>query len=186
METFAAIMNTPIWDNIRCNLMLSGKGGNKFNINISTNNMTQEFIENLLNYTMPCVSCGDLIHPVRCRKASRTEDHRSTSGLYLSSTCRVEVKPGCSRKAVATFDRNLIVRHLDPDGRLLFRVKCPYCNKSIVTVAYYHHEMCYICAREFIVDVSVLTKGLDLVENGLIRGDWDDDLDGIEGYNAVS
>jgi len=57
--------------------------------------------QQLLDIEMPCVACGQMIHPVKKRVGWRT--------LYVHVTCDADVNKGCSRSKAARREIDAIV-----------------------------------------------------------------------------
>lgn len=54
----------------------------------------------LLGIQMPCVACGETIHPVR-KRHGKPKRGRDIGRLYIAVTCELSENVGCSRSAEA-------------------------------------------------------------------------------------
>lgn len=83
----------------------------KQRVRIEVNAMPQGLYAVAIRATMPCVSCGRDIHPIRARKApSKRED--ATSGAYYAAACPIAESVGCSRGAAASAEYSRIRQYL--------------------------------------------------------------------------
>jgi hypothetical protein len=66
--------------------------------------MPQHLITAALAVTVPCVSCGKDIHPVRARVPPKTRGSGVAQGLYYAPCCPLKENLGCSRGDAASAD----------------------------------------------------------------------------------
>jgi len=91
-------------------------GARKVRHRIEFYGVPRELIIRAIAATMPCVSCGDPIHPFRVRKTGR--DHRMPEdhhGFYFACACPLDKRIACSRTAAAAQEYEAVVRRLGPD-----------------------------------------------------------------------
>ena len=63
-----------------------------------------EIQELALKATMPCVCCGEEVHPFRVRKGS------TSSSMYFAATCPLAKSIGCSRSTLAAIEHRSFCR----------------------------------------------------------------------------
>jgi ribA/ribD-fused uncharacterized protein len=66
-----------------------------------------------------CVSCGAVIHPLRCRAKSDRSRVAGTAverRLFYAATCPSEMNPGCSRTTAAQEHKEMVRRRFTPDA----------------------------------------------------------------------
>lgn len=64
-----------------------------------------------LKATMPCVACGESIHPIRARRA--TSKRSNAGGFYYASTCTLKDNMGCSRGKAARDEYERVRKHFN-------------------------------------------------------------------------
>lgn len=77
-------------------------------------NASPMLLKSFLKMEMPCVRCGETIHPVRVRTAG-PGGRLKQSGFYASSTCPASVNSGCARSRAASDEASIILKALPRD-----------------------------------------------------------------------
>ena len=105
-----SILDHARWDKIQPYIKLQAynREGGQSNprIRIELMNSTPDHTKRVaLNLTMPCVACGNKIHPFRLREAAGNK----VFGIYFAPTCALNVNIGCSR-GIATRNEYVAVQ----------------------------------------------------------------------------
>ncbi len=83
-------------------------------IRIEFRSMPAELKARALAFTMPCVACGEAIHPVRGRAAPKKRG-TPDQNLYYAPSCTLAASIGCSRGGAARDEYALIKSIFRPD-----------------------------------------------------------------------
>lgn len=102
------IFDHPLWPSIQPYALLA-EGRDNLDILQPPDEVRAEAV----NVTVPCVACGNLMHPFRVRARSgrsRVSGAPEERRLYYAATCPTDVNPGCSRTVAAKSHKNLVRR----------------------------------------------------------------------------
>ena len=102
MSIDTSIVFHPVWDRLQTFLVIDiydKDGGHQDpRIRIGFDDLPERFGRELAFLTMPCVSCGRPIHPLRRR------DGDGFDRLYYAPTCELRVRISCSRTRAAELE----------------------------------------------------------------------------------
>ncbi len=83
------------------------------------NLVTQQQKLDWIQIMVPCVSCGQSIHPIRERKPSKPTERGANAGhIYLAPCCPLNVNVGCSRGNAAHNEYLMIRKDVEQLGSI--------------------------------------------------------------------
>lgn len=112
-----SITNHVIWDKVKPFVdvqVYAPDGGHKNpRVRIELRRVPVDLAGEFLAATMPCVCCGNTIHPIRHRAAPTKRG--AAGNLYYAPSCPLSVSVGCSRGSEARDEYSLIKSIFRPD-----------------------------------------------------------------------
>ncbi len=105
-----SIVFHPLWPKLhryfRVEVYDKDGGHRQPRIRIELTKMPEKLREKALALQMPCVACGQPMHPIRAR---------GDGALYYAAACPLDVNIGCSRGKAAKLEYNRIRAVFRPD-----------------------------------------------------------------------
>jgi hypothetical protein len=120
MNALKGLQIYPIWQKVQPYIKIEvydKDGGHKHpRVRIELDSATpDELKKELLEFTMPCVACGHMIHPFRVRNAGSKRSSHTSDHIFYAPTCPLNVNIGCSRGGEARDEYKRIKAAIRPD-----------------------------------------------------------------------